>query len=549
MKENHQKSIFRAMAKPEFYPHTVSGIEQRETHISKVFLTGTYAYKIKKAVNLAFVDYTTLAKRKYYCQEETVLNRRLSEDIYLGVVAITASKDGYDLEGSGNPVEYAVKMRQLPEDRSMLKLLRSGMINTVSTEKLARFLTAFYKKSATGNSINALGTPEGVRTLFEDNFRQTEQYAGELIDESLFQIVRAACRAFLQRRKKLFQHRIDTEHIRDCHGDLRSGHVYFVDRIQIIDCIDFNERYRYSDIACDLAFLAMDLDFEGHPKIAWELLNAYVKYADDPDVFVLVDFYKCYRALVRAKVNCLRLEHECLGKSGEKILASEIDRYLYLAYQYAVRFARPTIYIVCGMPASGKSTISDELSKTLGLNVLRSDRIRKGLFGLKTDTTMDLPFGEGIYSKDADSLTYGKLLLLVQQEIEKGRSVILDATFSNKEQRRKTLRLAENQDVNIIFIECVTPENVMQARIMTRAAGHSLSDARLHHLEAFKKRFEPLNEIDDKIHLRVDTTSPLAEIMPQILSQDYLRLSQYPPNFTSCKKFRHEKRFNPLKNK
>jgi len=532
MKTNHQKNLFQAMAKPEFYPHPVSRVKQRETHISKVFLTGTYVYKIKKALNLEFLDYTSLPKRKYYCRQETVLNRRLSDNIYLGVVAITFKKDRYYLEGPGKPVEYAVKMRQLPEDRSMQQLLRRGKIDRAALETLARILAAFYNQAATGNVINPLGTSEAVRTKFEDNFTQTQRFVGELIDERIFQIIRAACRSFLQRRQALFQHRIETEKIRDCHGDLRCGHIYFVDGIQIVDCIEFNEHFRYSDITWDLAFLAMDLDFEGFAKIAWELLKAYVESANDPDVFVLIDFYKCHRALVRAKVNCLRLEHECLGKSGKTRLRSEITRYMDLAYQYAVQFTRPALWVVCGMPASGKSTIADELAGILGVNVLRSDRIRKDLFGLKSAGPVNLPFEEGIYSKGAGALTYGKLLLLAQEEIEKGASVILDATFSSEHHRREAVLLAANQDANIIFIECAAPENVMIARIIRRETEPCISDARLDHLEQFKKRFEPLNDLRDEIHIRVDTARPLAENMQKILSQDYILLSKLTPNFT-----------------
>lgn len=513
------------MAMPKFYPHPVSQVKQRETHISKVFLTGSYVYKIKKPLDLEFLDYTSLAKRKYYCRQETILNRRLSHNIYLGVVAITFAKGRYYLEGPGKTIEYAVKMRQLPEDRSLQELLRRGKIERAAIATLARILAVFYNQAATGKVINTFGTTAAVRTRFEENFVQTERFVGELIDERIFQIIRAACRSFLQRRKALFQHRIETEKIRDCHGDLRSGHIYFADGIQIIDCIDFNENFRYSDITSDLAFLAMDLDFEGFPEIAWELLNAYVESTDDPDVFVLLDFYKCHRALVRAKVNCLRLEHECLGKSGKKRLRSEITRYMDLAYQYAVQFTRPTLWVVCGMPASGKSTIAAELSKILRINVLRSDRVRKELFGLKSDVPVDLPFEAGIYSKGAGSFTYGKLLLLAHEEIENGDSVIMDATFNSEHHRREALRLAANQDANIIFIECVTPENVIKERIMRRETEPSISDARLHHLEQFKKRFEPLNELRDEVHIHINTARPLAENMQKILCQDYIRLS------------------------
>jgi hypothetical protein len=324
----------------------------------------------------------------------------------------------------------------------------------------------------------------------------------------------------------LFKQRVNAGKIRDCHGDLRSGHIYFTDDIQIIDCIEFNERFRYSDITSDLAFLIMDLDYEGFPKTARHLLDCYVRYADDPDVFVLIDFYKCYRAFVRAKVNCLRLAGNALGDWEKRRLHRETDRYLDLAYEYAILFTRPTIWVLCGMAASGKSTIATELSRKLGIAVLRSDLIRKDLFGLQPDDFMDVPFEGGIYSKGASSLTYGKLLMLAQEEIAKGASVILDATFSSQHQRCEALRLARDMDANIIFIECTPPIKVRKDRLVKREADVLVSDARIHHFKQFKSQFEPLEDIADEMHIRIDTQKPVKENMAHILSHDYSLLSK-----------------------
>jgi len=514
------------MERPEFYPHPVKEVEQRETHISKVFLTGDYVYKIKKPVSLGFLDYTTLEKRKYYCQQETILNRRLSRNTYLGVVAITLKEGRYYLEGPGRVIEYAVKMRQLAEDHCMLSLLRRGKINRKAIEQLAQTLTGFYGEAATDGKIDSFGSLKAIQANCEENFEQTTQFAGNILDERIFQIVRAATRSFLHRRKILFQHRVDAGKIRDCHGDLRSGHIYFTDGMQIIDCIEFNDRFRYADITSDLAFLAMDLDYEGFPKIAQHLINSYVQYADDPDVFVLIYFYKCYRAVVRAKVNCLRLAEKVLGEWGKSKLRRETDRYLNLAYQYAILFTRPTIWVVCGMVASGKSILSKKLSKTFAIKMLRSDLIRKELFGLQPDESMNAPFGEGIYSKGSRSLTYGKLFMRAQDEIEKGASVILDATFGSKHNRKEALRLARDMDANIIFVECVSPAAVLKERLKERGAKVTVSDARLHHYKELKSRFESLEDITEEMHFQVDTQRPIKENLIKILSHDYGLLSK-----------------------
>jgi len=531
MEIQHQTKLFQAMEKPNFYPHHVGSIEQRETHISKVFLTGDYVYKIKKPVYLEFLDFTTLEKRRYYCRQEVILNRRLTQNVYLDVVAITFKDGEYSLNRSGNPIEYAVKMRQLPEDRSMVNLLKKTKIDKKNIEDLALILSNFYSQGSSYSQVHSSGAWKNIQANCEENFKQTMSFAGEILDKRIFQIIQSATLSFLRRRKKLFGNRSKSGKIRDCHGDLRTGHIYFVDDgIQIIDCIEFNDRFRYHDIASDIAFLAMDLDYEGFPQIDSHFLNAYVKYSKDQDVFVLIDFYKCYRAFVRCKVNCMRLQEGGLTEQNKRKLLKETLKYLDLAYQYAVKFTRPTLWVVCGMPGSGKSSISRELSRGFGIKILNSDVIRKELFGMKHVDSSDMPFEEGIYSKNASGLTYGKLLLLAQEEIEKGNSVILDATYGSEHHRVEALRMARDKDVSIIFVECVLKEKLLKERLSNRKTKLSVSDARLPHFEYFKKRFEPLNEVGDAMHIRVNTEKPLEKCMQQIMAKDIVAIGAEPHN-------------------
>lgn len=519
---SHQSKIVELLQDPNFYSPPVDSVSLRETHISVVFLTGDVVYKIKKPVDMDFLDFSTLEKRRHFCYREVELNRRLTRDVYLDVVPITFQQDHYDLDGSGRPVEYAVKMRQLPHSATMVKLLRKGELGRKHINLLAQVLSRFFEHAKTGGQIDSCGSLATIRKNCEENFMQLKEFAGEVISLKGLLFVRSTTRSFLNRRKMLFKRRIDNGKIRECHGDLRAGHIYFTDdEIQIIDCIEFNERFRYNDVACDLAFLAMDLDFEGFSTESQDLLKYYVGASGDADVYILMNFYKSYRALVRVKVNCLRLRQGHLAEARRSELLEETQRYMELACQYVEQFARPTVWVVCGMSATGKSTIAKAVAKKLGVRMLSSDLIRKELLPDRPPRYRPA-FQEGIYSKEATSITYGKLLHLAQEEIDRQNSVILDATFGRKHHRRKMLRLADELDANIVFIECTCSDAVIKHRLRSRDTRPSISDARLEHFENLKANYESLDDIPQSIHITVDTQKPPEDNIRQILSQEDL---------------------------
>jgi predicted kinase len=415
-------------------------------------------------------------------------------------------------------------MRQLAHSATMVKLLRNGKLDREHIDSLAGVLSRFYKRAPTGGQIDACGSQASIKKNCEENFVQLKEFAGKVIRLQMYLFVRSVTRGFLNRPKMLFKRRIDNGKIRECHGDLRAGHIYFTgDGIQIIDCIEFNERFRYNDVASDLAFLAMDLDFEGFPAAARILLKSYVQYSGDEDTYILMNFYKCYRALVRVKVNCLRLQQNDLVEEQRSRLLEETQRYMDLAYGYAGQFARPTVWVVCGMIATGKSTISKKLADKLNIKILSSDLIRKALF--KDQAQKKLAFEEGMYSREATSMTYGKLLLLAQEEIEKENSVILDATFSRKNQRREVIRLADAMDANIVFIECLCGEAVIKDRLKKRNSVPTLSDARVEHFENLKTVFEPFNDIPQSIHITVNTQRALDDCIKEVLAHQDLPIA------------------------
>ena len=522
----HQTAILSVLNNPDFYPHPVSTIQVEETHISTVFLTGDFVYKVKKPVDFGFLDYTTLEKRLRYCKQEVLLNKRLSQNVYLEVVVITREPTGYALNGPGKPVEYAVKMRQLPKERTMLHLLRRGEFSLNMLRDLVQILVRFYQKTEKGPEIDAMGSRELIWVNIEEDFVQTNPFVSTVLNKVQFSDLHRRVRTFLNSQGELFDRRIKSGSIRDCHGDLRLGHIYFTDAISIIDCIEFNERFRYGDLASDLAFLAMDLDYNGFADIGQELLAEYARSADDSEIFLLVDFYKCYRAHVRCKVECLRYGAGDLSGREPHIAKERARSYFELAWRYADTFSRQTMWIVCGLSGSGKSTIAAELGKRMNLQCYRSDVIRKKLFGLSPEQQVVTAFGKSIYTPTASDKTYEQLLLEARKEMSRGRSVIVDGTFGRLEHRVLARGLAKQMEANLIFIECRCRQSTLRQRLSAREEQKSISDARLEHLKAQKQAFEPLDELWDSLHLAINTEQPLHQCVHEILSRGYLLKSQ-----------------------
>jgi aminoglycoside phosphotransferase family enzyme/predicted kinase len=522
-----QEEIFSAMSDPAFYPHQVERVDIRETHISKVFLAGDLVYKVKKAVNLGFLDFSTLTKRRHYCRQEVTLNRRMADDVYLGTCNIHCTADGkYRLEGRGHAVEIAVRMRRLPDHRTLAALLQVDACTPLMIQDLSRILNRFYTSAPVVETADGYGGWQTVVDNNEENFSQMAPFTESWLDLRLFQIVRASTRAFARRRKPLFDRRLANRHIRDGHGDLKCGHVYFHEGVKIIDCIEFNDRFRYGDVAADLAFLAMDLDFSGYPTIAEQFIEAYAARSGDAEVYTLLDFYKCYRAMVQAKVALFRLR-EISGQGPEAAaFLNKVRCSMDLAYRYAVQMSRPTLWVLCGLPASGKSTVAHRLAQALGVDVLRLDVIRKQMFGHRPDHPEVVAFETGIYSREASNLAYGRLLMLAQERIAKGMSVILDAGFGRQRHRDAVSTLAQDEDANIVLVHCDAPETHLRQRLTQRNTVPGVSDARLTHLNDFLSRFEPIGPDEAHDCIDLDTSHPLEEIMVQLLSADHALLGR-----------------------
>jgi aminoglycoside phosphotransferase family enzyme/nucleoside-triphosphatase THEP1 len=326
--------LIKALLDPKAYPGPLKGVELTQTQMSYIFLAGDYVYKIKKPVNLGYLDYTTLGNRHLYCQKEVELNRRLCPDVYLGVLPVTNDNGLIRFGGHGEVEEYAVKMRRLPAAAMMDVLLGANRVTPAMVAEVAAVLAAFHEKAATGAAINAFGSLEVISRNTGENFSQTEKYIGITIPRDTYRRLKAYTEGFIKENAGLFHRRVAEGRVRDGHGDLHAAHVCFFHGICIYDCIEFNDRFRYGDVASEVAFLAMDLDHYGRPDLSKDFVTAYVAGSRDGELERLLNFYKCYRAYVRGKVSSFQYDDPYLSAREKKKALAAARSYFELAESY-----------------------------------------------------------------------------------------------------------------------------------------------------------------------------------------------------------------------
>ncbi len=329
-----QKQVVEALMKPEAYDEESGRIEFTQTHISFVFLTRAFVYKVKKAVDLGFLDFTTLGKRRFFCKKELELNRRLCKDMYLEVVPINRSKI-IKIKGEGETIEYAVKMKRMPQDKMMNRLLEEKKVDNKLIDRIARIIADFHSKAETNSRTSKFGSLATIEMNWKENFEQTRKFVGKTISLENFKLVSERIEDFMKNNVPLFEKRVAENRVRDCHGDIHSGNIFVTNGIYIFDAIEFNERFRYSDIASDIAFLAMDLDFKERTDLSNLFVNRYIQYSRDQELMKLLPFYKCYRAYVRGKVTSFKLEDPNVGTEEKRAATREAQAYFKLAETYA----------------------------------------------------------------------------------------------------------------------------------------------------------------------------------------------------------------------
>lgn len=473
-----------ALGNPECYPHPVRRIDRLETHISWVILTGSYAYKIKKPVNLGFLDFTSLAARRHYCEEELRLNRRLAPDIYLETVAITGAPQRPVIGGSGPAIEYAVKMREFAQSALLDGALARGEVSLATIEALARKLAAFHAALAPELAAADAAAAAALAPAL-DNFRHILPLLDAPADIAALAAVREWTLREHGRCADEFGRRGTAGCVRECHGDLHLGNIALIHGEPTpFDCIEFNPALRRMDTMSEVAFLAMDLEAHGRRDLAYVFLNAYLEHSGDYAGVATLPFYLVYRALVRAKISLIRgSQRGAAGEESQRALQA-FRRYLALAVLYT-NPRRGAVIVTHGLSGSGKTTLTQSTLTALGAIRVRSDVERKRLHGFGALAHSGAAVGTGIYAADATARTYELLARHARSIAGAGYPVIVDASFLRHAQRAAFRALAQELGVPFAIASLTVPHDVLRARIAARAAqGADASEATLAVLEA-----------------------------------------------------------------
>jgi aminoglycoside phosphotransferase family enzyme/predicted kinase len=496
MTDGHFDSDLLAFLRvPASYPHHPQEVREVHTHASLVLIVPPYVYKIKKPVDLGFLDFTTLEKRRYFCEREVALNSRLAPGIYLGVETITRQGGGFSFGGNGPVVEFAVRMLLLSADGFLDARVKDGTAGAAEIERVARTLATFYQKQRPVPEIEEWGSIEKIRVNTDENFSQTEAFFGKTISRTAFEAIREFTDCCYERRRSLFEKRVSVGWIRDCHGDLHLDHVHVTDdTLNIYDCIEFNDRFRYVDVASDVAFLAMDLDYHGRSDLGQFLVERVSKLLGDGEMAGLMDFYKCYRAFVRGKVEGLHSMVEIAGTEERNMAITKARRYYQLALQYAVCGADAVALVFMGRVASGKSSLAEEVSRELGWRLVSSDKLRKTLAGVPLHERGDVESRQALYAAEMSERTYEVMICEAREALGRGQGVILDATFSKQVFRNLLRETLGDAHVKWIIAE-VDDETARERLRMRDGLRNVVSDARGEDFELLGDAYEPPDEL------------------------------------------------------
>ena len=519
----------RALLDPAAYPHAPAEVELRQTHISRVFIAGDVVYKTKKPVDFGFINQLDAETRERFCHAELRLNRRLAPGVYLGVVPIVRMPGGhYAVEGdpaAGEVVEHAVKMRRLPDERTLDRLLAAGAAPADLAERLARRLIAFHESAAVVANDPDFAGASAERAWWAREYGEAAGFIGDTWRPEDAAATRAFIEETLERDAALFDARLAAGRVIEGHGDLRAAHVYLLDGddprgepITIVDCIEFSEQFhfRYLDAGYDVAFLAMDLEALGHADLGDELAGRYLAAAGDETLGLLQPLHRAYRAFVRGKVESIGARAPETPEEQSRALAASAARFFRLAASYAVRRAAPQLVALSGLPASGKSTVAATLACRIGAAYLSSDVVRKQLAGIDPRERVREEWRSGLYAPEMTERTYAELRARAARLLRDGRAVVLDAMHGRRAERDAVRALAAELGVAPLIAELRIDDATAHARIAGREHDPlRTSDATWAVYEAQRDGFEPI-AADEAPRLALDATRPPAALAREV---------------------------------
>ncbi len=494
--------LIRQLMLPENYPHPVqSPVRLEQTHISYVLLTGDWAYKIKKPVNLGFLDFTTLEKRRHFCEQELMLNRRFAPEIYQAVMPLFAPgtwKTPFD-QGAGEAMEYALKMREFPQKSLFRVMFDDARLSVKHLQDLGKRLAGWHRASPSSAEVRAYGAVEVVRQVASDNFEATRPFIGSLVSDTVHRETCEAQLGFIENNTVLFEERQKTGMVRECHGDLHLNNVcWFTDQARAFDCIEFNKEFRCIDVLYDTAFMVMDLLYRKRPDLAYGFLNAWIEHTGDYEGSVLLPFYVGMRSMVRAKVKSQLSVDPHLLHEKRADLQKQTSRFYQLAHDQC-RLPQGKLWAVCGFSGSGKSTVASWLARHVGAIHVRSDSVRKHISGIPLDKRGD----ESLYTPEQTKLTYQTLESYASSLCRHGLNVVLDATYSDVVYRDSLRTMAGSEGLEFSIINCRAPVSVMRERLHSRQ--QDISDADPEVLEKQLVKWRPFSEIESAFIRNIDT--------------------------------------------
>lgn len=506
---SNSDNLIAALCNPSFYEHETKSISVIETHISWVLITGTFAYKIKKPIKFSFVDFSSLEKRHFYCQEELRLNSRLAPEIYLGVVAITGTHQKPSFNKSSRPIEYAVKMNQFSQNMLLSFLSTHSKLLQQHIDAMATQIAEFHMHIEKTDTKSNFGVPEDIRHWVTDNYNQIESNLESGYDQTLLTKIKAWSEKTFNKKITLLQQRKAHGFVRECHGDMHLGNMVLLNgKVTIFDGIDFNEHLRWIDVMSEIAFVVMDLQNRGHIQFANRLLNLYLQLTGDYEGLNVFSYYLVYRAMVRAKVALLRISQKTLSSMEEKKIQTEFDSYIELASTY-IKQGKRALIITHGLSGSGKSTYTETLLESIRAIRIRSDVERKRLYGYKQSEHTYSKINEGIYTAQSSSATYKKLASLAKSILDSGYSVIVDACFLQHEQRETFHVLAQELKIPFIILSFQASEDILKERIINRSK--NLSEAGIEVLNAQLSHYVPLVKKEDNNTIVINTEEHIQE--------------------------------------